>query len=801
MEQFCQMGEVLGSLKAQMVLRDDNQINPRQCMLLFDLYDHAFNTIAEEIKQHLRLEEKATKWKPLEQPLRNLVRVFKEGDSYIKSCSETKKSWWVRAICLHNSRESLEYHIHNLMLYFPMAIEAIETAGEISGLDVEEMNMKRMMLYNKYHMTWNDPKMFEWKYGKNYLVDDEIVRREQNALMEDKWVLAETIRRKKNDDPSSLTRYEHHLGDLLIKSLNEPGSVHPSSIFTAAKDYQVKRRRDKGGQYKEIQWLGEGFVLRRFFTDDQSLNSEIREVLSLSHPNVVRYLCGFHDQEKKEYLLVMEKMAKDLNTYVKEQCGPKRRVPLPLPVAVDIILQVAKGMEYLHSHKIYHGNLNPSNVLIKARSSSEGYVHAKITGFDLKSIGSGRRASSSHSQDEALAYIWSAPEVLNEQEKQEHGDKFKDTTKADVYSFAMLSFQVLTGKIPFEDSHLKGEKMSRNIRAGERPLFPFALPKDLATLIKKCWQADPTQRPSFSSLCRILRYITRVMVMVPQFAHPLVSMPQVDICDIEAHFLKTFPHQEDTAPVTQIPFQLFSYRLVEMDKLGGTDKNLGFEPAIERTFVRDADESNTIADKPLFESPDTRSTRSDGDDRRDSSLNKFSTTTDDSVLASSTERSFGSGTQETVITSSIARSIFLTESDCDQQVQEQRSLCPEVHKNKPPRLRKTTSNLEPLSTRDMSLLGSEKKEFTLKKCSSFRVSKDQGISKLTTRLSLQKTSGNAAKVIEQGRSRVPANVSTSYHKPAKHTTDWGSYIKGLFDHASRNSQRALGSLKSKLKYM
>jgi hypothetical protein len=38
----------------------------------------------------------------------------------------------------------------------------------------------------------------------------------------------------------------------------------------------------------------------------------------------------------------------------------------------------------------------------------------------------------------------------------------------------MLCFELLTRKVSFEDSHLQGEKMSQNIRAGERPLFLFS---------------------------------------------------------------------------------------------------------------------------------------------------------------------------------------------------------------------------------------------------------------------------------------------------------------------------------------
>jgi serine/threonine protein kinase len=69
---------------------------------------------------------------------------------------------------------------------------------------------------------------------------------------------------------------------------------------------------------------------------------------------------------------------------VKEVSCPRRRTPFPLVVAVDIMLQIARGMEYLHAKGIYHGELNPSNVLVKPRQSDGGYVQVKVAPIMFK---------------------------------------------------------------------------------------------------------------------------------------------------------------------------------------------------------------------------------------------------------------------------------------------------------------------------------------------------------------------------------------------------------------------------------
>lgn len=219
------------------------------------------------------------------------------------------------------------------------------------------------------------------------------------------------------------TKYDKRLTNLLSRNLDgsEPlyGKLLPSSILLGSKEYQVRRRLGGGSQYKEVLWLGESFAIRHFFGNIEPLIPEISTLLSLSHPNIMDFLCGFTDEEKKECFLLMELMNKDLSGYIKEISGPRKRISFSLPVAVDLMLQIARGIEYLHSKKIYHGDLNPCNILVKARgTSTEGNLHAKVSGFGLSTVRNFKQKSSAN-QNGTLPFIWYAPEVLEEQEQTE----------------------------------------------------------------------------------------------------------------------------------------------------------------------------------------------------------------------------------------------------------------------------------------------------------------------------------------------------------------------------------------------
>ncbi|KAK1631956.1 hypothetical protein QYE76_006271 [Lolium multiflorum] len=287
-------------------------------------------------------------------------------------------------------------------------------------------------------------------------------------------------------------------------------------MLLAGGDFHIRRRL--GGSLKEAQWMGEAIAVKHYIgvdADDATVCAEIALLTSVAHPNVAHCRYCFHDEEKREAFLVMDQlMSKDIGCYVKEVTGGGKRTPrapLPLVVVVDTMLQIACGMEHLHSKNIYHGDLNQSNVLVKQRhGAADGYVLAKVAGFGGQSTATspGRKAShaaagtnantNASGNGGANPCIWYAPKVLENDEA-----AARRTEKADAYSFGMICFELITGKIPFEDNHLQGDNTSKNIRAGERPLFPFQAPKYLTGLTRRCWHADPAQarRSAPSAAC------------------------------------------------------------------------------------------------------------------------------------------------------------------------------------------------------------------------------------------------------------------------------------------------------------
>jgi serine/threonine protein kinase len=85
---------------------------------------------------------------------------------------------------------------------------------------------------------------------------------------------------------------------------------------------------------------------------------------------------------------------------------------------------------------------------------------------------------------------WRAPEVFEVEENRE-----KYTKSADVYSFSILCFEVLTGDVPFKDKPLV--TLFERIRDGVRPQLPNVdyCPDYLSALIEKCCATNAVDHP------------------------------------------------------------------------------------------------------------------------------------------------------------------------------------------------------------------------------------------------------------------------------------------------------------------
>ncbi len=119
-------------------------------------------------------------------------------------------------------------------------------------------------------------------------------------------------------------------------------------------------------------------------------------------------------------------------------------------------------------------------------------MHVKVTDFGLSKL-----------QDRFTTLrvgstLWMAPEVFGV-------DNMAYTNSADVYSFAMVFFEVLTGEIPFAD--VQQTDFYEKIKIGVRPILPSKadFPSYLSAFIERCWATRAEDRPKFPEICQIFQ--------------------------------------------------------------------------------------------------------------------------------------------------------------------------------------------------------------------------------------------------------------------------------------------------------
>jgi len=209
-----------------------------------------------------------------------------------------------------------------------------------------------------------------------------------------------------------------------------------------------------------------------------------RQILAgLDHPNIARILDGGNTEDGRPYY-VMEFVE---GTPLDDYCG---RVEADVPTRLRLVLQVCEALEYLHGQAIVHRDIKPSNILVTA----EGRV--KLLDFGIA------RAATPTPGGQATIIVtpgYGSPEQVV------GGDVGKT---ADVYSLAVVLYELLTGKLPFVDAEgrpslaiqLSGEKPKPASQVvPERPsksttAFLKTIRPDLDRILETALQKEPLRR-------------------------------------------------------------------------------------------------------------------------------------------------------------------------------------------------------------------------------------------------------------------------------------------------------------------
>jgi serine/threonine protein kinase len=255
----------------------------------------------------------------------------------------------------------------------------------------------------------------------------------------------------------------------------EPGVLLGQSVKGRYKIVEILGQDETSIAYlAEDKIIAQKRVLVRVLMDeeDDDYTNKIyaEEIVSLSHinhPYIARVIDSGELLEGKSFIVSEYVEADSIVDLLKKSKQPN------VQRTARIVRQVASALSEIHQNGILHRNLKPENILLLV--SDSGNEQIKLTNFGLSN-------SSLHKGN--LAY--KAPEIFEEKPV---------TFASDVYSLAVIAYQMLTEGLPFKG---KNEKELLKAQRKDLPLRPTDirtdLPSEIDVILEKAMAFNPSER-------------------------------------------------------------------------------------------------------------------------------------------------------------------------------------------------------------------------------------------------------------------------------------------------------------------
>jgi serine/threonine-protein kinase len=220
-------------------------------------------------------------------------------------------------------------------------------------------------------------------------------------------------------------------------------------------------------------------LLADHLAEDESFVSRFRrEALAaarLIHPNVVQVFDFGFDDDTHQHFIVMEHVPG-------QSCAEllRDRGHLDLEQAVSIVTQACRGLDYAHRNGVVHRDVKPGNLLV----SDSGVV--KLADFGIA------RATDQSSITQVGSVLGTAAYLAPEQARGEEAGP-----RADIYSLGVVTYQLLSGRLPYEANSLS-ELALRQQRESPEPLHRVnpAVPTALSRVVARALSIDKEGRPA-----------------------------------------------------------------------------------------------------------------------------------------------------------------------------------------------------------------------------------------------------------------------------------------------------------------
>ncbi len=481
--------------------RKSVQVNQNQCRLLTEKLVETLSTVRADIHSLLPWKQSLFCKQQCKAALQELYRVTREAEELVRACCNKDQLNIAADVKLVNNTESFAASFFRL----EWCAAVIHIVTSDATTDTSSSNLRRKIMiegFSTVEECESTMKAIRDMLKEAVLEDHRSLR---TRLME------ECGRRNEDEQEQQLIANMLELDPTQESSTFDSNEKKGASLKLPSIEYtQLEFFSEIGrgscGDVFEASWLGQKVAVK---TVHGAVTHETEISAGLSHPHIVRVF-GVSTNKRHSCNLVMELMSGDLKKYIHHpRCD--EALPFELDIAVDIMLQIAEGMQYLHDKQIVHRDLKSSNILVDpVDCSGKRYLRVKVADFGQAKI---KAASATYSlQTKNVGTTrWMAPELLTSSDQRESSEPTPQELRypfmVDVYSFAITCSEILTGDLPFNELQETLSNLRERVKEGLRPQLPASVPQCLVSLIQRCWDAEASNRPKFSEICVELRHL------------------------------------------------------------------------------------------------------------------------------------------------------------------------------------------------------------------------------------------------------------------------------------------------------
>ena len=248
--------------------------------------------------------------------------------------------------------------------------------------------------------------------------------------------------------------------------------------------YKIVEQLGAGGMgvvYKAQDTKLDRFVALKFLpshliknvNDLARFSQEAKAAAALNHPNVCT-IHEIHDEGENPFIVMEYVKGKTLRDILNE----KAQKGLALQECVDIFIQIAEALNNAHKEGIVHRDIKSDNIMI----TPDGRV--KVMDFGLAKLRGSLKLTKSSSTVGTVAYM--SPEHL--QGKEVDG-------RSDIFSFGVVIYEILTGKLPFKGEY-ESAMMYAILNEEPEPIQKYQpdMSSELLHVLNRALEKDPDQR-------------------------------------------------------------------------------------------------------------------------------------------------------------------------------------------------------------------------------------------------------------------------------------------------------------------